>query len=532
MLETLREFGAERLAAAGGAEEIRRRHARHFLAFAQEAEPHLRRPEQLAWFTKLNAERDNLIAALRFTVDIGDADTAIRLATALAWYWTARGEHATAATWLTAASDLPGDAPLADRAVCLVVGGISAAGAGGDFATLTQKVAQARALQLGDWSEHPMLGLLEPLAAILADDDVETHRLLAAEPGPADPWSRATRHFLAAMVYENDGNFDEYRDSVKKALEGYREIGERWGLATALAAVGSLRLADGDLAGSMAAYDEAHRYMAEITAVDDATYTRTRLATVHLRAGDVERARAELDTARVEAERTGSRIGLLGAYLGLYEVAWSTGDMVAARGHAESALRQAESFSGAPAQALAGVLGVMATLDAEDGDIDGARARIRQAVTLPMADRDMPVMNTVALAAAHVELRGGEPGRAALLFGAALALRGAEDRGSPQVELLRRELRAALGPDAFERAYGQGTALPRHQALGLLRGDPTPQDPAAPAEDQPTPGTGPAGGPGGDPAAGDPAAPAGDRRTPGTGRADVSAAAGGWRRPT
>jgi hypothetical protein len=92
-------------------------------------------------------------------------------------------------------------------------------------------------------------------------------------------------------------------------------------------------------------------------------------------------------------------------------------------------------------------------------------------VTLPMADRDMPVMGAVALAAAYVELRAGEPERSALVFGAALALRGTEERGNPQVQLLRRELTAALGADTVDRLYNDGAALPREQAMDLLRGN-------------------------------------------------------------
>ena len=470
MLETLREFGTERLAAAHDVARIRHEHALHFLALAEESEAHLRRPEQLEWTARLTTERDNLLAALRFAVDTGDADTAIRLGAGLAWYWTARGEHATSSDWLLRAADLPGEAPPAARAVCLVVGAIGGTAAGGDFGTLTRRMTEARTLPLGDWSEHPLLILLEPIAAMLSDDEAEAFRLLDTMPEPADPWARATRHFLTSMLYENEGRFDEHRDSLKKAVEGFREVGERWGLATAMSAVGSLRLTDGDLAGSVAAYDEAHRLMAEITAHEDATYTRTRLATVYARSGDTARARAELTAARDEAERSGSRLGLLGADIGLCDLARQDGDLIEARRLAESVLQHAEHLRGGPPQAIAMVLAMIATLDADEGDTQLGRDRIHQAVTVPAADRDMPVMGAIALAAAYVELRAGDPERSARVFGAALALRGTEELGNPQVDLLRRDLTAALGAAELDRLYTDGAALPRQQALGLLRG--------------------------------------------------------------
>jgi tetratricopeptide (TPR) repeat protein len=314
-----------------------------------------------------------------------------------------------------------------------------------------------------------MLSLLEPLAAMMSGNEQEAFELLERGAEPADPWARATRLLLGAMLHENEGHFDEHRGYLKRALEAYREVGDRWGLASTLAATGNAQLADGDVAGSVEAYAEAHRLMAEITANEDASYTRTRLAAAYARGGDVPRARAELAAARVEAERSGSPIGLASVYLGMADLANETGDPAEARRLGEHALTAATSAAGAPPQLLIVVEGFLATLDAEDGDPDGGRERLRAAVSLPMADRDMPVMGLAALAGAYVELLAGRPEHSARLMGAALALRGTEDRGSRQVRRLRHDLEAALGEDGFERVYLEGAGLPREQAMGLLR---------------------------------------------------------------
>ena len=470
MLETLREYGTERLAATGEVAAVKRAHALHFLAVAEEADPHLRGPEQLEWYAKLTAERDNLVAAMRFVVDTGDADTATRLGAALAWFWTARSEHVAAATLLPAAGDLPGDASPDARAVCLVVGAVSAAAVAANFDGLVDRLNRARALNPGSWAEHPMLVLLEPLAAMLAGNEQEAFELLERAPEPTDPWTRATRWLLGAMLHENEGHFEEHRGYLKRALEGYREVGDRWGLASALAATGNVQLADGDVDGSVEAYAEAHRLMAEITANEDASYTRTRLATAYARGGDLPRARAELAAAKAEAERSGSPIGLASVDLGLADLARDSGDRAEARRLAEDALAVVDSVAGGPPQLLVVVQAFLATLDAEDGDPDGGRARLRAAVSLPMADRDMPVMGAAALASAYVELNAGRYEQSARLFGAAFALRGTEDRGSTQVDQLRKQLSAALGDDGLERLYQDGATLPREQAMDLLRG--------------------------------------------------------------
>ena len=491
MLETLREFGAERLAAAGLVAPTMRAHARCFLALAEEAHPHLREPEQLEWLARLTTERDNLLAALRFAVDTGDADTAIRLAASLAWYWTARGEHATAAAWLGAAATMPGDAPADDRAVCVVVAAISAVAGGGENADFDARVAEVRALDTDGWNDHPLLSLLGPIAAMLIGDEEEALAMLAARE-PETPWSRATRHFLAAVVHENGGNITEHRYHLEAALAGYRALGERWGLANTLAATGGLRLADGDVDGSVAAYAEAHRLMGELTATEDASFTRTRLAGAYARGGDTARARAELLLARQEAEQVRSRIGVVSTDLALAELAWQLGEPAEARRRAEEALRGASGSAGGPPQMHAMVLATVAVLDADEGAVDTGRKRVAEAAGLGGADRDMPVMGTVAVAAAYVELRAGEPERAARLLGAALALRGTEDRGSPPVLVLRRELGEALGADALARLHDEGARLPRAETLDVLRsGGPAEHHPAGPDRpDRPDPAAG------------------------------------------
>jgi ATP/maltotriose-dependent transcriptional regulator MalT len=154
----------------------------------------------------------------------------------------------------------------------------------------------------------------------------------------------------------------------------------------------------------------------------------------------------------------------------LADLAREDGDLAEARRLAEEALRGALAIPGGPPQLVVMVQSILATLDADQGDPDLGRDRIRETVAMPMADRDMPVMGAVALAAAYVELRADRPEDSARLFGAALALRGTEERGSPQVELLRRELTAALGRKKFDRFYNDGATLPRQQATDLVRG--------------------------------------------------------------
>jgi predicted ATPase/class 3 adenylate cyclase len=91
MLETIRAFAAEQLVASDEADAIKERHARAFLALAQEAAAELSGAEQRAWLDRLDIENDNLRAALEWATARPDPDVAIPLGFALWRFWQKRG---------------------------------------------------------------------------------------------------------------------------------------------------------------------------------------------------------------------------------------------------------------------------------------------------------------------------------------------------------------------------------------------------------------------------------------------------------
>jgi predicted ATPase len=90
MLETICEYAAVQLEASGEVDEVRRRHAEHFLALAEEAEPHTLQVDA-AWLNRLDQEGDNLRAALDRLEATGETQLVLRLAGALMDYWGAKG---------------------------------------------------------------------------------------------------------------------------------------------------------------------------------------------------------------------------------------------------------------------------------------------------------------------------------------------------------------------------------------------------------------------------------------------------------
>jgi non-specific serine/threonine protein kinase len=103
MLETVREYAWERLAAADELTVARRAHAYFYLALAEQADSHLRGPDQRIWWLRLEREQNNLRTALRWLLDQDDeAERAegLRLAGALGWFWRMRGYNVEGRSWL------------------------------------------------------------------------------------------------------------------------------------------------------------------------------------------------------------------------------------------------------------------------------------------------------------------------------------------------------------------------------------------------------------------------------------------------
>ena len=124
LLKTVHGYALDHLIADGREEELRRRHAVAYLELAETSERHLLAAEQPAWIDRLTLDQANLRAALRWTIDAGEAELALRFVAASWRYWQVVGQLAEGSDWAEAALAVPGaDAPTIAR-----VGALGAAG--------------------------------------------------------------------------------------------------------------------------------------------------------------------------------------------------------------------------------------------------------------------------------------------------------------------------------------------------------------------------------------------------------------------
>jgi predicted ATPase/DNA-binding SARP family transcriptional activator len=100
LLETIREYAAEKLVESGKSEQLSARHAAYVLRMSEEAEQALAGPDQAHWFRRLDAEVNNVRAALQWLLDVGPVEDELRLVAALEKFWQTRGYVNEESRWL------------------------------------------------------------------------------------------------------------------------------------------------------------------------------------------------------------------------------------------------------------------------------------------------------------------------------------------------------------------------------------------------------------------------------------------------
>ncbi|MET9357729.1 BTAD domain-containing putative transcriptional regulator [Streptomyces sp. NPDC006617] len=465
MLETIRAYGLERLADRGAVEATRRAHARCFLALAEAAEPHLRGgPEQIDWTGALTADRDNLLAALHFAFELGDADTAVRLGAALSYFWTQRGEYGQAVHLLRTALDVPGETEPQKRAVatagCLLNGILSGDPVNALGGPVDPGPGSARGPQAGD---HPAVALVTPLHAWISGDVEKGLRAIDRQPSPPDRWTRAMLWLIRSMFSLNEGNPQQGCRDLRWSAREFRVIGERWGLATSLTYLAVGLMSQGKYSDAVAALTEAMGPARELGGDD---LQRVWLAIAHRHTGRREAAREEL--LRV-VNRPSPAPHLRMARLNL-------GDLARLEGDVEEASRQyalarqtcsTDTFHDVAFHTLYWT-GTGRIALARD-DLQGSHRALCQALELAVDAADMFLVALVCAAVAHLLQRCQDPESAALLLGVSHALRGASEADNPDIAQLAVALTEDLGETAHTQAYERGRSLGRGDAVELIR---------------------------------------------------------------
>ncbi|WNV85634.1 BTAD domain-containing putative transcriptional regulator [Umezawaea sp. Da 62-37] len=458
MLETIREYGADRLAATGVLDTARDLAADYSTGLTARYDPRLRGPDQLVAMRVISAEYDNALAALRRRCDTGDAAGAVAIALNLTWFWKMSGRQRDAAYWLGEALAVPGGEPTPERDCARAMVLLDRVDPRPGMAPEDRDRTRDLAARLLAYPELPSPA--GALAARMHDEQTWLAIMDRLAEGD-DVWLSGLAHMFRAEFAENAGELDRTRTDLEAALARFRRAGDRWGQADALRMRAQFRQHD-DLDGALADLREARSLAAEFGSLSlgDEVFSDLSWIDLHLRRGDTDLAVALIDSARERAARTASRemLVLLDAREASFRL--RLGDLDRARELLDTADRGPHggaTISGDHVRTLIGT--VRASLCLELGDPDGADRALTKAYTAALRTRDLPIMSLVAVNAAALAEAHGRHRESAVLLGAASRLLGAHDRTDPQVRALTRRGRAALGGDAFAAAYAEGWEL-------------------------------------------------------------------------
>ncbi len=452
MLGTIKEYAARRLAEAGESDLARHAHLGYFTGLTETAEPHLRRAEQLEWLATLEAEHDNIAAAMRGALAAGEAQAAMRLAAAAGWYWWLGGHRAEGAELITAATKTPGEVADEVRAMVYAFVVMFLSSGRGDEHQVAEWIHEAHRLSQRSQHRNPLLGLIAPLERMLQAPDAflpAWESVLDNE----DPWARALARLqlgkMRNMLGESGRDADEY---LEMALAEFRAIGERWGISFALTELAERIAVRGEFAAACEHYEQAVAVVTEVGAIEEVIRMRSRQAELYWLLGDEDSSAAAI----AEAERCAERVTWPDA---LAELALSKAELARWGGNAEEAHQQlgvAAAMLGDEAEqahirgTTHDLLGYLAD------DLSEARAHRVAACQAVSEAGHAPLIAKAIVGVADLALRRDEHEQAARLLAASAAVRGLPDRSNPDAARIEQAARLRLGEARFAQATQQG----------------------------------------------------------------------------
>jgi predicted ATPase/class 3 adenylate cyclase len=305
LLETMRQFAGERLDLEGTREEIDERHARYFVEFAERAGAGLDGREQAHWLARLEMERDNLRAALEWS--LAHEPMALRLASAIWRFWLLRGRPAEGRDWLGRVLGRRWEGDEVWRVNALLgMGGLASRQGDQDAARTSLDEALALASDIGD-QRAASLALAATALILHKEGDLRGATTLFSEAldraaAADDTLQRARVMTNLALVLADRGSHEEAGRTAREALALSRGTGIPDVIADATLTTAEIAITNGDTDEARALLEEALRQSTAAGVNDITAWARSYLGKLSLMSGDYKASRAMFGEA-IEAFR-------------------------------------------------------------------------------------------------------------------------------------------------------------------------------------------------------------------------------------
>lgn len=480
MLETLKQYAAEKRDAAHETPHLKNRHRDYFVHLAEDAEPKLKGPEQAAWLSYLECEHDNLRAALDWCAVTGENEVGLRLAGALWWFWMVRGYLTEGREQLSRALSQVKSLP----DWCSSASAKALNGAGhlakfqGDYGAARSLAEEGLSIYRGLDDKEGVAAVLINLGLIAHEEgDLAMARALYEECLFLNRELQNKRGIAASLtnlgtVASDQGDYGAARTLAEEGLVLYREVEDKQGVASSLINLGLIAQEQGDYKAAQQLNEECLVICRELQNKRGIAGALMNLGNGAFHQSDTATAQSRYEDCLVLYRELGDKRGVASALINLGNGAYGQNDHHKARSLYEESLvihRELGDKSG-----IALVLGNLAAIACEQSDYKAARRLNAESLVLRRELGDKRGMAYSLEGLASVGLGENAAQYALVLLGAAHALR--EKIGAPltpteqaeqaahieKARLLLTDERSDIS--GFTLAWEQGRALTWEQA--------------------------------------------------------------------
>ena len=476
MLETMRQYASEKLIEAGESESLRERHLEYYLNLAESAAPHLLKPEQLEWLARLEAEHENMRAALEWSLGKERPEYALRLAAALGTFWVMHCYCLEGAKWLERA--------LAKPAQNL---------------TATEKSARVRAL----YQDADLANALDDLERMRVSAEAS---LALCEAG-TDRRDLAIARLFVGMAFHRLDDKDKARPLLEQSLAEFRDLGDLYWEAYTQPSLSSLLVTKGErspnennaqdlelarkvgerllLASVLARLalwarrnhrmDEAQAYLEESARLNGQVGNQAHGVFIQL--GEIAHSREDYQQAKIMYTKTLEQLELIGekyvksfALADLGILARDEGDFQLAESYIQQALMTAKEVGGWGDGGFR--LALLGQIEFLQGNLEGAKHDFKESLSIAKESqwRYPKIAPMLIFSNSYVNL---QPRLAVRVLGA-LDAYWRSNLGEQADPLMKREFDSAiaqarqrLDESAFSAAWAEGEKMSLDEALDL-----------------------------------------------------------------
>lgn len=434
MLETVRQYGKNKLNESGEIETVRERHMEYFVQLAEDADEGMRDSRQIGSIEVLENEHDNLRGALRWSIDNGEADWAYRLVGALGWFWFIRGYWKDAWIWLEQSLALNMDSdPLLRAKATYRAGGLEIIR--GKLTGTTELVEEA-------------------LVTCWENDDAEGTAWCLNLLGQAGTWG-----------YKD---YDEAAAHLSESIELFSMLENEWGVAWSLRYLGQINEARGDYEGGILKQKDGLQRFEDIGDVWNSAHSLYLMGGSMYQHGDFEGARWAYEQSLVKCEIVEDKVMEAHALKGLAQLAIQRNDLKQAEKLSRDALEDLQKIG--DEHCAAGAMRDLGDIALRRGNFKRATMYFRESLLgYETLGNEIPIALTIQRFAALAESTGREEEAARLLAAVDAHIREDAWQSFPifksEHERLVASTRKNIGNQTFKQFWVEGAEMSLEKAV-------------------------------------------------------------------